>query len=230
MLARVLMMVSAALAAYGCTESNASFCDTATPCDEGLACNAETNRCQAEPDAQQPSDGGLVFDAALAVPDAQISDLRFDIAYIDEWNYNLNELPLEGSMVIINTGVVPFNLMDLELRGIADNHPLATFVFDLRSRDLVIEPGFVHGFLLKSRDALLFDSGLVTEFPFDSAEQSSNLLEMTMFQAPVPGGDIEVEIVIGLGEFEKTLPILVHVLPFPTTWADPIAASRVRFP
>lgn len=70
----------------------------------------------------------------------------------------------------------------------------------------------------------LIDNGLVQETRTDV---NSDYLSMELLDAPEGTYDINVQVVFGLDGVDAPMNMTIHVVPGPTIFVDPEAATRV---
>ena len=63
--------------------------------------------------------------------------------------------------------------------------------------------------------------------PEPRGDASTSYLAIEVADAPPGTYDINAKATIRLDGVDATLPMLIHVVPGPTVYADPIAAARV---
>jgi hypothetical protein len=206
-----------------------TFCDVRGeyPGSDGVA-----RTCIADPfDAGSSTADAATFDAPIAdasapdaVPDA--NPISFDFAFASEWTFSVNG-PVDGWLLVVNTGSIGFDASTLEVRKVSDDHPTAVVLVHAHPSTGIILPDRAGGELSLLSASLLVDSGLVTEQRVDT---DSSYLDLEFVDAPAGQYDIHAEVTVALLDRELTLPLVVHRVPGPVVYADPQQAMRLPVP
>jgi hypothetical protein len=163
-------------------------------------------------DDEGPKDAGI---DAPGVP-------AFDVAYPSEWRFSVAG-PVSGYFLVINRGVTPLSMSSLQLKSIDDDHPTAFLRINANPLGTTIAPGQAGGSLTPLAKTVLVDSGLVTEARTDT---DSDYLSIEIVNAPTGSYDINATLKLGLDNRDIMMPMILHILPGPTVYADPQVGKR----
>jgi hypothetical protein len=164
---------------------------------------------------ESPIDAGVdaVIDAGVPA---------FDVAYASEWRFSVPG-PVDGYLLVVNTGVTPLSMSTLQLKSIADDHPTAFVRIIATASETSIPPGHAGGFLTPLATTTLVGSGLVSE---TRADTDSSYLNIEIVNAPEGTYDIHVSLELELDNARISMPITLHMLPGPTIFANPDVGTR----
>ena len=145
----------------------------------------------------------------------------YDVVYAKEWKFSVAG-PVDGFVLVVNTGKAPLSLASLTVKSVTDDHPTASVRISASPSTATLAPGTAGGKLSGISDGLFLPVA-----PEPRADAGASYLAIEVADAPPGTYDIDAEATIRLDGVDATLPMLIHVVPGPTVYADPITAARL---
>ncbi|MBK7078178.1 MAG: hypothetical protein IPH44_38525 [Myxococcales bacterium] len=145
----------------------------------------------------------------------------YDVVYAKEWKFSVAG-PVDGFALVVNTGKAPLSLASLTVKSVTDDHATATVRITASPATSSLAPGTAGGKLSGLADTLFAPMA-----PEPRGDASTSYLAIEVADAPPGTYDINAKATIRLDGVDATLTMLIHVVPGPTVYADPIAAARV---
>ncbi len=223
----------------GCSKRNQEVCcETADECaaistKEVVACEigvcvghecVDIGACDGNEDCEAPDTCvDETCTAPPAPPDAALKP-AFDVAYGKEWCFSVAG-PVGLSIVFINTDVSPLSMTTIQVRSLDDDHPTAFVRIETTPSSTEIPPGFAGGKLSPVDEAVLVDTGIVTEPRIDT---EINYGSIELVDAPVGTYDIVVDAVLGLEGLDVPLHMTLHMQPGPQVCANMEVGTRAQ--
>lgn len=234
-------LVLAAFAA--CGGVNPVQCDQNSTCDlaaGGICAIAGTgNRWCSYPDATcasgfrysnfQVGDGlsgvcmPVSVDAGVDAPGDTARIPAFDVVYPREWKFSVSG-PISGYLLIVNRERTALSTNTLQVKSISDDNPVAIVRVTAPVPNTFIPSGEAGGKLSPVSKAVLVDSGLATE---PRTDVDTDYLTLEVDNAPSGTYDIQVALVLQLDNLDAPMPMLIHIVPGPVIYADPLVGERV---
>jgi hypothetical protein len=245
MFARTLLApVLFGLVATACDSSDSIRCTTNPDCVQGGIGGA----CAASPTSDErwcvfpdpscvgsrqrwgiKSGDGLAGLCAESSVDAGVPDggedggvPAFDVIYIDEWKLSY-DVPISGSLVIINKGASPLSFETLHVKFIDDDSPrvaaIATVNHAIPDYLSLDEAAGAVSDAARPLVGALLEERIVYEM--------TDLLRVDFAATGNIAYELKVSLVIQLDGLDVSLPMTIHHVPGPVIYSDPLHAVRV---
>jgi hypothetical protein len=158
-----------------------------------------------------PVDAGVTADAPPPPPTPKATP--FDIVYLNDTTASFNFTGLNGFLVIVNRGTMPFALSRIAVKSVTDDNAAVVWKFELGRRPAdpmqLLAPGHAAG-QMSQRAAELFFGGRLLE-PGQVFDDELMSFQWSFDAFPPVGAEIRAVVRLAVDDSEVDLPFAIHV-------------------